>query len=411
MGTAACMVCGSMDMVMDGGLFVCQDCGCKYTVEQVRDIMAGQDGKPAESESSENDYADLAQKALDNNDMATAIEMFEKAVEANPNDYNSSWMAILAKAYAGSISIYSLPDSLGEPFSRLKEAVGGYGEMYFLSATILLSTLDEYANSYASEIDGELSMVEYEVAVSDTYGKINALEKKQRLIAKKMRMLETAMEMQLKAHDKALEGVVDPFCVTEQFMDRCRTMISMSRDMDHVRANKVMSNFYSIEVLRKRYPAGGNDYWENHAGERLEVFVRISELEAERKQLGKLLTEADEKAKKIKGAVAPEAPSQKEVDRLESELSELEEKRQLLGFFKRKEKEAIAIAIEDKKKEIESAKNVVRGEAQEIEKKHNEEIQKALGENEQAVADERSRLKQVKQEISDLSKKLSNSTL
>ena len=31
-----CEMCGSNDLVKDNGLFVCQSCGCKYTVEEAK---------------------------------------------------------------------------------------------------------------------------------------------------------------------------------------------------------------------------------------------------------------------------------------------------------------------------------------------------------------------------------------
>ena len=35
-----CELCGSTDFVKDQGMFVCQGCGCKYTLEEARSIMA-----------------------------------------------------------------------------------------------------------------------------------------------------------------------------------------------------------------------------------------------------------------------------------------------------------------------------------------------------------------------------------
>lgn len=35
-----CELCGSTSFVKDEGVFVCQDCGCKYTLEEARNIMA-----------------------------------------------------------------------------------------------------------------------------------------------------------------------------------------------------------------------------------------------------------------------------------------------------------------------------------------------------------------------------------
>lgn len=34
-----CEMCGSTDLMKDGGVFVCQTCGCKYSVEEARKMM------------------------------------------------------------------------------------------------------------------------------------------------------------------------------------------------------------------------------------------------------------------------------------------------------------------------------------------------------------------------------------
>ena len=34
-----CEMCGSQDLVKDGGVFVCQSCGTKYTVEEAKKMM------------------------------------------------------------------------------------------------------------------------------------------------------------------------------------------------------------------------------------------------------------------------------------------------------------------------------------------------------------------------------------
>lgn len=34
-----CELCGSNDFVKDGGMFVCQSCGTKYTLEEAKKLM------------------------------------------------------------------------------------------------------------------------------------------------------------------------------------------------------------------------------------------------------------------------------------------------------------------------------------------------------------------------------------
>ena len=34
-----CEMCGSTDLIKEDGVFVCQTCGCKYSVEEARKMM------------------------------------------------------------------------------------------------------------------------------------------------------------------------------------------------------------------------------------------------------------------------------------------------------------------------------------------------------------------------------------
>lgn len=408
MATAACVVCGSINLVMDDGLFVCQDCECKYTVEQVRNLMTNQEVSVSEQQPSPAaDYRELAQRALDINDLSTAAEMFDKAVEADPDDYNSSWMATLTRAYMGSVSTRSLSVRLREPLSRLRNAIGGFGEQYFLAATVLLSTLDDYTSTFSSEFDEQMRKIEYDIAVSDTYGKIRALEEKQRLLARQMTQVEGAMRMQIEAHDEVLAGVVDPFCVPEAYLSRCEHFVSLIKEAIDVNVIDEMPNLTRVRVMRKRYPRGGDAYWDEHPAERLKLFEEISELETSKKELEKRVSAADDKAKQIKSSPKKAAPSKARLDRLESELADLEKRHDSLGFFRKKEKEAVSASIDSKKAEIESTKLQVKRQLQEIEEKHAERTQAALDRNEQAIVGDRKQLEQVKRDLSALSHKLS----
>lgn len=40
-----CEMCGSTELIKQDGLFVCQACGCKYTVEEAKKLMVEIEGK------------------------------------------------------------------------------------------------------------------------------------------------------------------------------------------------------------------------------------------------------------------------------------------------------------------------------------------------------------------------------
>lgn len=77
-----CEVCGSPEIVKQNDFFVCQFCGCKYTPEQVRNLIGVVIDKG-------NDYQDsfkAGMKALDNEDWRSASGFFKMALDAKPSD-------------------------------------------------------------------------------------------------------------------------------------------------------------------------------------------------------------------------------------------------------------------------------------------------------------------------------------
>lgn len=87
-----CEMCGSTDLVKDNGIFVCQACGAKYSVEEAKKMMI--DGtvdvkgtvkidKTAEIENLYN----LAERVLSTSDINKASEYTDKILEIDPNNY------------------------------------------------------------------------------------------------------------------------------------------------------------------------------------------------------------------------------------------------------------------------------------------------------------------------------------
>ncbi len=46
MGKLSCEICGSNDLIKENGAFVCQNCGIKYTLEEVRAMLNGGESVP-----------------------------------------------------------------------------------------------------------------------------------------------------------------------------------------------------------------------------------------------------------------------------------------------------------------------------------------------------------------------------
>ena len=92
----ACDMCGSNDIVKQEGLFVCQVCGTKYSVEEARNMMFGEtvevEGTVKIDDSEEfNNLCELARRARDNHDYDYAIEYYNQILIKDPNNWEAQF--------------------------------------------------------------------------------------------------------------------------------------------------------------------------------------------------------------------------------------------------------------------------------------------------------------------------------
>lgn len=93
-----CEMCGGTDLVKQDGVFVCQSCGCKYSVEEARKMMVEGtvdiQGTVVIDHTSEKrqrvqNYLALCKNAHDALDTATVVEYSDKILEIDPNNYEA----------------------------------------------------------------------------------------------------------------------------------------------------------------------------------------------------------------------------------------------------------------------------------------------------------------------------------
>lgn len=88
-----CEMCGSTDLMKQDGVFVCQTCGCKYSVEEAKKMMVegvvdvtGSTVKVDNSDSI-NNYLTVAQNALSSSNHQEAEIYANKVIEIAPTNY------------------------------------------------------------------------------------------------------------------------------------------------------------------------------------------------------------------------------------------------------------------------------------------------------------------------------------
>ena len=89
-----CEMCGGTDLIKQDGLFVCQSCGMKYSVEEAKKMMIEGTVKIDNSDKLSNLYT-LARQASDSNDFENAAKYYDLIKQEDPN----SWEACFYNVY------------------------------------------------------------------------------------------------------------------------------------------------------------------------------------------------------------------------------------------------------------------------------------------------------------------------
>lgn len=105
MKALVCEMCGSQDLVKTDGMYVCQNCGTKYTVEDAKKMMVEIDNTKKI-----NNLYERAHKSLEVNDIKHAAEYYKQILDEKPDDWEAYFYSYLGEfdsytnAQAGSVA-------------------------------------------------------------------------------------------------------------------------------------------------------------------------------------------------------------------------------------------------------------------------------------------------------------------
>lgn len=172
MKALTCEMCGSTNLIKEGGVFVCQSCGTKYSVEEAKKMMVegtvDVKGTVKIDTSSElQNLYEVARRAKDNDNSEQAEKYYDQILMKDPKSWEATFYTVYFKAMSCRIAeIWSAGNSvsncLDSVLSLVKENVtedeeqGKVISEVYARCTTIASMLSNAARSHYDGIDVQI---------------------------------------------------------------------------------------------------------------------------------------------------------------------------------------------------------------------------------------------------------------
>lgn len=187
MKAIVCEMCGSQDLVKQDGVYVCQNCGTKYSVEEAKKLMTDGVVKIDNSDKLNNLYQ-VARRAKSENNTETAAEYYNLILQEDPNSWEAVFFSTYFKATNCRIiaivsAANSIANSLGNVFTLIARNVDADKQKtcYKEVANYVLAISDIFylgaADSHSSALKRATTIQDsfYKDAIHDFFSRVGAL--------------------------------------------------------------------------------------------------------------------------------------------------------------------------------------------------------------------------------------------
>ena len=106
MNELICEMCGSNNIIKQDGLYVCQSCGTKYSVEEARKMMTGETVEvegtvKIDSSTDLQNLYEIARRAKDTNNSENGLKYYNEILLKDPNSWEAQFYVVYFRAMQG----------------------------------------------------------------------------------------------------------------------------------------------------------------------------------------------------------------------------------------------------------------------------------------------------------------------
>lgn len=363
-----CELCGSTDFLKQDGAFVCQSCGCKYSVEEARKMMVDgpvevtgtvQVDHTQQKKEQVQNYLNMAKTALEGEDGDSVLTYCNKVLEIDTENYEAWRMIAMSAGWGSSLSNIKIPQSIAAGKRAINLAPEDLKSetalAIYLSVRLQIESLLEIAKS--------LPTGGFDYIHRLMYIWLSALQELPYLGTALIEAdIEICADMCRESKAAILPGARAIFATY---------WVSNNKESYDVTFRKALAEKLQTEAAREKEQAEktlalAEAYWAAHPEEKQELEAKKADLEAQRAE-----------------ASAPIAAAEETVAQLTAKAKELSDQYAATSIFKFKESRAITAQMDENSKELFAAKKTL-AEAQSSTKETLSAIDEQIAEIEKA---------------------------
>ena len=111
MKAIVCEMCGSKNLLMQDGIYICQNCGTKYSPEEANKLIVEVSGSVSVDNSEKlQGYYELARRAASDKNYADAVKYYDLILQEDPNSWEAQFYSVNNRIYQSIVQRNELTD-------------------------------------------------------------------------------------------------------------------------------------------------------------------------------------------------------------------------------------------------------------------------------------------------------------
>lgn len=381
-----CEMCGSTDLLKQEGVFVCQTCGTKYSVEEAKKMMiegtVDVSGTVKVDKSGELDnLLILAERALKEGNYESAERYYDNILRMDPDN----WRANFYKSYCSTMQS-KIANVVSNFYTTVSTATSSIGiivkekpvdteavteilnKISSLAGLVLLNKFKVYIN-YPEKliVNGTYVNLQNQGGFFNVIAEYKGIMRQVLLVETAILRSDYANTQMVKVAEETHKllkkyaysiAEYNPYPNNRIWKSSFQDAIGWCGELDTILDNseklikegKEIVSKHEAEERKKRereQQARNEAYWAEHAEEKQQLESERNTLQAQLKQLQEQVAPYDREIAKWQKKREADTPAQEDKKTVEKQISDLRTEKNNLGIFKGKEKKALQAQIDE----------------------------------------------------------------